>query len=281
MYKLLLDELRSRRTAIIGWGLGLAIFAGYVIVLYPDFAEPLQNFNIDDIAIYEAMGGFGDIGSFKGFISAEVFTFLPLLLAVYAIVNGTGTLAGEEDNGTLEPLLALPLPRWQVVLSKASASAIALLLIMVIVGFASAFAFSSLPGDVDTGVVTGSSLMMTALGTWPLLLFFAMLSLFLAALMPSRRHASITATIILVVTFLGNNLAGLVGWLQDLQFLFAFNYYKPSELLTDGWNVENSLFLLAASVVLLVLAIISFQHRNVTVGAWPWQRGRMPTPESN
>ena len=84
MFKLLLDELRNRRTAIIGWSIGIAIFAGYVIILYPEFAEPLQNFNIDDIAIYEAMGDFGDIGSFKGFISAEVFTFLPLLLAVYA-----------------------------------------------------------------------------------------------------------------------------------------------------------------------------------------------------
>jgi len=101
MFRLLLDELRNRRTAILGWGLVLALFAGYVIVLYPDFAEPLQNFNIDDIAIYEAMGGFGDIGSFKGFIiSSEVFTFLPLLLAVYAIVNGTGTLAWQVKRIT-------------------------------------------------------------------------------------------------------------------------------------------------------------------------------------
>ena len=281
MFKLLLDELRNRRTAIIGWSIGIAIFAGYVIILYPEFAEPLQNFNIEDIAIYEAMGDFGDIGSFKGFISAEVFTFLPLLLAVYAIVNGTGTLAGEEDNGTLEPLLALPLPRWQVVLSKALALAIALLLILVVVGLASAAAFSTLPADLDTGGVVGSSLVIAALGTWPLLLFFAMLSLFLAALMPSRRYASITATIILVVSFLGNNLSGLVAWLQDLQFLFAFNYYDPSELLTDGLNVENALILLAASFVFLGLALLSFQRRNVTVGAWPWQRGRVPVTESN
>jgi ABC-2 type transport system permease protein len=259
MFRLLLDELRSRRTAILGWGLGIALFTGYVIILYP----------------------FGDIGSFNRFISTEIFTFLPLLLAVYAIVNGNGTLAGEEDNGTLEPLLALPLPRWQVVLSKALALAIALLLILVIVGLASAFAFSTLPGDVETSSVNGSNLMMTALGTWPLLLFFAMLSLFLAALMPSRRHASITAIIILIVSFFGNNQAGLVTWLQDLQFLFAFNYYEPSELLTDGLNVENNLFLLAASLVFLGLALFTFQHRNVTVGAWPWQRGRVPVPESN
>jgi len=178
-------------------------------------------------------------------------------------------------------LLALPLPRWQVVLSKALALAIALLLILVVVGLASAAAFSTLPADLDTGGVFGSSLVIAALGTWPLLLFFAMLSLFLAALMPSRRYASITAMIILVVSFLGNNLSGLVAWLQDLQFLFAFKYYEPSALLTDGMNVDNSLFLLAASLVFLGLALFTFQRRNVTVGAWPWQRGRVPASESN
>ena len=148
-------------------------------------------------------------------------------------------------------------------------------------GLASSLAFGSLPADLDTGGVDGSSLMVAALGTWPLLLFFAMLSLFLAAPPPSRRHASISATIILVVSFLGNNLSGLVSWREDVKFLFAFNHYNPSELLADGLNVENSLFLLTASIIFLGLALLSFQRRNVTVGVWPWQRGRMPATESN
>ncbi len=111
MLKLLYYELRARRWAMVGWGLGLAIFAGYIIILFEDFAEQLSGFNIEDIAVYEFLGDFGDFSTFAGFVSAEVFTFLPVLLVVYAIINGTGTLAGEEESGRLEPIIALPLPR--------------------------------------------------------------------------------------------------------------------------------------------------------------------------
>jgi ABC-2 type transport system permease protein len=196
MFKLLLHELRIRRGAILGWGVGMAAFAGYIIFLYPDFAEPLANMNLEDIAIYQILGDFSEFASFTGFVSAEVLTFLPILLAIYAIVNGTGTLAGEEDNGTLEPIMALPLPRWQLVLSKAIALSLALLLILLIVGLAMAVSTNSLPEDIDTSGVMAADMILTALAIWPLVGFFAMLSLFLGALMPSRRIAAITATVI-------------------------------------------------------------------------------------
>lgn len=279
MVNLLLDEFRSRRTAIIGWGIGISLFAGYIIALYPEFAEPLQNFNLEDIALYEAMGDFSDIGSFKGFVTAEVFTFLPLLLAIYAIVNGTGTLAGEEDDGILEPLLALPIPRWQIIFTKWLALNTALLLILLIVGLASAISLATLPSDVNTGGVDTGSMVLALIGTWPILLFYATLSLFLGAFMPSRRTASVAATVVLVVSFFGNNLADLVSWLGDIQFLFAFNYYRPGTMLVDGLDIADSAILLVSSTVLLGLALFAFQRRNVTVGAWPWQRGRMPAIE--
>ena len=133
MFNLFLHELRSRRTAILGWGLGIAAFGILIIMMFPDFAGQLEGFNVDDIAIYQAMGGFGELSTFKGFVSAEMFTFMPILLAIYAIINGTGTLAGEEDNGTLEPLMSLPLHRWQLVATKTLALAIALFLILAII----------------------------------------------------------------------------------------------------------------------------------------------------
>jgi ABC-2 type transport system permease protein len=276
MLKLLFHELRVRRGAILGWSIGIAIFGAYVVILYPDFAEPLSAFNFEDIAIYEALGDFGDMGSFSGFISAEVFTFLPVLLAIYAITNGTGTLAGEEDNGTLEPILALPLPRWQIVITKALALGISFLIILLIVAGAIVVAFNSLPADVDTGGIESIDLLIGTLAVWPLIMFFATLSLFLGAYLPSRRIASTTATVIMIVSYFGNTLAGLVEALEKVQFLFAFHYFKSSELLTSGPVVRDVLTLLVASAAFLVLTLLSFERRNVTVSAWPWQRARIP-----
>lgn len=276
MSKLLLYELRIRRTAVIGWGIGIAILAAYIIVLFPEFAEPLEAFNLEEIPAYQISGNFQDMASFKGFVSAEVFAFLPILLGIYAIVNGTGTLAGEEDNGTLEPLMALPIRRWQIVFSKGLALGIALLLILLIIGIASVIAMNTLPTNVDTGGVGGGDIILASLVTWPIVMFFAALSLFLAAFMPSRRYAAITATAILVVSYFGNNLANLVELLSDIQFLFVFSYFDVNSVLEGNVNTADVLLMLAFSTLLLALATISFQRRNVTVGAWPWRRGRVP-----
>ncbi len=280
MFKLLLHELRIRRGAILGWGIGMAVFAGYIIILYPEFAEPMAAMNLEDIALYQILGDFSEFASFTGFVSAEVLIFLPLLLAIYAIVNGTGTLAGEEDNGTLEPIMALPLPRWQLVLSKAIALSLALLLILLIVGLAMAVSTNSLPEDIETSGVTAADMILTALAIWPLVGFFAMLSLFLGALMPSRRIAAITATVILVVSYFGNNLASMVDWLERIQPLFPFYYFDSANLLKEGPDTQDTLILLAAGAVSLILALVFFQLRNVTVGAWPWQRAQIPSQQT-
>jgi ABC-2 type transport system permease protein len=102
---------------------------------------------------------------------------------------------------------------------------------------------------------------------------FAALSLFLATFMPSRRYAAITATAILVISYFGNNLAKIVELLSDIQFLFVFSYYDVNRVLEGNLNNAELLLMIALSTLFLALAIVSFQRRNVTVGAWPWQRG--------
>ena len=51
MFNLFLHELRSRLTAILGWGLGIAAFSILIIMMFPEFAGQLEGFNIEDIAI--------------------------------------------------------------------------------------------------------------------------------------------------------------------------------------------------------------------------------------
>ena len=117
MLRLLLQELRFRRNAMIGWGLGLCFIPVTYIGLYPSIADQMAAFQeILDLAIYRAMGF--SMGSFEGYMASTVTNLVPVILCIYAIINGTGTLAGEEDDGRLELIVALPIPRWQIVTVK-------------------------------------------------------------------------------------------------------------------------------------------------------------------
>jgi hypothetical protein len=46
-------------------------------------------------------------------------------------------------------------------------------------------------------------------------------------------------------------------------------------MLTDDVAWGDMLVLLLMSIGFLVLAVLSFQRRNLTVGAWPWQRPKL------
>jgi ABC-2 type transport system permease protein len=275
MLRLLLQELRFRRGAIIGWGLGLCFFPVVYVSLYPTFAEQMSSFQeILDLPIYQAMGV--SFGSFEGYMASTVTNLIPVILAVYAVINGTGTLAGEEDSGRLEMIVTLPIPRWQIVAVKAVALGVALLVILAITSAGAALTLLAILGQVETNV-TVADLFLSLLSAWPLVMAFGMISLFLGAFCPSRRIAGTIATVVVIASFLGSNLTATIDSLKSIEALFLFHFYEATaEALEKGQQLGNMLVLLGVALAAFGLAVLFFQWRNITVGAWPWQRGRIP-----
>ncbi|MGD8462991.1 MAG: ABC transporter permease subunit [Anaerolineae bacterium] len=275
MLRLLLQEIRFRRGAMIGWGLGLCFFPVVYVGLYPSFADQMASFQeIMDLAIYQALGI--SMASFEGYMASTVTNLVPVILCIYAVLNGTGTLAGEEDSGRLELMVTLPIPRWQIVAVKAMALGVALFVILVVVAAGAALTLVSIGGQIDTAV-TPLDLFLALLAAWPLTMAVGMISLFLATANPSRRTASMLATVLVLVSYLGSNLTGMVSSLESIEKLFLFHFYEATaEAFTEGQQVGNVLVLLAVALVAFGLAVFFFQRRNLTVGAWPWQRGRIP-----
>jgi ABC-2 type transport system permease protein len=274
VFSLLLQELRMRRNAILGWGLSVCFFPLVYVTAYPSFADQMGAFQeILDLPIYQAMGI--SMGSFESYIASTVINMAPLILCIFAVMNGTGTLAGEEDDGRLELMVALPIPRWQIVTVKALAIGIALFLILVVVSTAAAVSLAVIASQVETAI-TPLDFFFGLLSAWPLLMAVAMISLFLGTVTPNRRTASLLATVIVVVSYFGSNLAGMIASLTDLQGIFLFYYFDASAAaLIDGQQMGNVLIILAVVLAAFGLALFFFQQRDITVGVWPWQRVRL------
>ena len=280
MLELFLYEMRKRRTAIIGWSIGMSVYFVYILLLYPtigdQYGELLQNLDVEN-SLFQMFGDLGSMSSFSGFFALYAAEYLPLMLAIYAITNGTAALAGEEEEGTLELLLAQPLGRWQIVMAKAAAMMLAVFVVLLVTAIVTVVTFSSMQAQISETPVTEIDLLMLILFAWPVVMVFMMLSLFLGAYMPRRRMAVTVVTLLLVASFFGNNLAGISEALERMQFLFAFHYYDGQAILTEGVPLSDLAILLGAVVFFLALALISFQRRDVTVGAWPWHRARART----
>ena len=197
---------------------------------------------------------------------------VPVILCIYAVINGTSTLAGEEDDGRLELIVSLPIPRWQIVVVKAIALGIALFIILVIVSGGAALTMETIRSQVET-MVTPLDLFISLLASWPLTMAVGLISLFLGTFCPNRRTAAMIATVVVLVSYLGSNLSGMISSLENIENIFLFHHYgATAQALEAGQETGDIITLLLVSLVAFGLAVLFFNRRSITVGAWPWQR---------
>lgn len=270
---LMLHEVRVRRRTILGWTIGLAFFGVMYMAFYPSLPAEMRNLDMGSIDIYKSMG-VQSMATFDGYMQSTVFNFLPLLVGMFGIVLGAGALAGDEDAGTLELLAALPISRLQLYFAKAAAVILAAFSVTLAVAVLEAIVFRAIQSQIETSV-TALDLFWVVLGHWLIGFVFLSLGLFLGAFLPSRGSALAVAASVLVLTFFGNNLAGMVTALEQVQPLFPFSYFvHVTEMLRGDAPWADILILVAMGLSTLVLAALGFQRRDLTVGAWPWQRPR-------
>lgn len=271
---LLRHELRSRRLAVLGWGIALSLFAVMYIGIYPQLGEQLETLKtLFELPMYKAFGM--QMNSFEGFMASSVVQFIPIILAIYVIMASTETLAGEEDKGHLELLVSMPIKRGQIVLAKAIALALVTFMILVIAGASSAAALAWIK-NLITVELTATQLFFGVLSAWPITLAVLMMGLFFSACMPNQRTAAMTMTTVYVVSYFGESLAALVDSLDTIKAFSLFSYFdSTADLFSEGMQVTDVAILLSTAAIFFGLALISFERRDITVGRWPWQHAKM------
>lgn len=207
----------------------------------------------------KAMIGFVDMGTPEGFITAEVFSItLPAAVIAVAAVLGGRALAGEEEDRTMDLLLANPVTRSRVVVEKAGAIA----LVMVSLGVANALGtwLGSLIGGL--GISPANILALSLLGSL-LGLFFGYLSLAVGAGTGSRRGAVSATAGVAFAAYFANAFLPVSATLAEWARLSPFYYYVTGDPLTDGVPWTHALVLAILSAVALAAAIPLFERRDV------------------
>ena len=257
--------LVDHRRALAGWCVGIVGYVALIASIFPSIeGSPELNDLIesypDVLKSLFGITGTGNIASGAGFLDAELFSFmLPLLILVLAISSGARTLAGEEDAGRLELVLAYPVRRRSAVVAKGLAIALEVLLACVAAALA-ILVFDVIVGlDLSLGHVAGAFASLVALG-----LFYGWLSLAVGAAYPSRALALGIAAGAAAVSYLVGGLHELAGWLDPFRFLSPFWLVGQSPLQggTDGVGV---VVVLVAAVVALALGAVLVERRDLEV----------------
>ena len=267
MINLLIHEIRSRWMAILFWGIGLILFGVIYISLAPELFEQLKS--LANLSVYKLVGL--HLESVEGYIASVILAYISFLLGIYALITSTSTLAGEEDSGTLELLVALPLQRWKILTAKAIALFVVIFFIVVIAGTGNIVALLIMNSNYPT-TITAFSFFMAFIGSLPLLLGFITMGIFLGSFMPNRRIAAIIMSVYFVASYFGEHAAQISEAIEPVKYLCLFNYYDTTEtVFTEGVKLADVVILLGAAGLFFTLSLFFFNRRNITVRTWPWK----------
>jgi ABC-2 type transport system permease protein len=185
---------------------------------------------------------------------------VPLLFIAYTAGLGANAIAGEEEHGTLDLLLANPLPRWRVVLDKFAAMAVLTLILGVALWVGLAVGAAPVHMDLNLGRLAAVTLSAVLLG-----LAFGALALAVGAVTGKRGLSTALASVVGVVAYLINSLAPVVKGLAPYRKLSLLYYYIGADPLRNGLNLGHAAVLVGVTAVLLLLAVFGFQRRDVGV----------------
>jgi ABC-2 type transport system permease protein len=253
--------LWDQRRGIVVWSLGIAAVGVMYAAFYPSINNPDMAAALDAYpeGLLDALG-MTDITSPSGYIGGTTYGLLgPVLVIIFATVLGSRAIAGEEEAGRLDVLLAHPVDRSQVVVQQAAALVVALAAAgIVLLAAMAAAAGPAQYADIGIGNLAAATLQLVLLGT-----FFGTLALAVGAVTGRRGLSLATVAIIGIGTYFANTLAPSVeaiAWSRDLS---PFRYYSGGQPLVNGWQPVDGLILLLAGVVLVAIGVVGFRRRDV------------------
>jgi ABC-2 type transport system permease protein len=261
--EILVESIRERARSLAWWALGLVLLVGVNVAFYPSVRddEALSDYAKDLPESLRALfaGGELDLASPVGYLNSQVFALTaPLVLFVFAIGGGSGAVAGEEERGTLDLLLAHPLRRRDYVLQRFAAltTQIALLGLALLV----AVALGSAAVDLEIGL---DRLVAATVSVTLLALFVGSLALAVGALVPGRARAIAIAAGVAVAAWLLDGLGQAVGPLEPWRPLSPYYQALGQNPLRNGAPWGGWTILVLATVALAALGALGLGRRDV------------------
>jgi ABC-2 type transport system permease protein len=256
--------IRDQRRALTGWAIGMAALVLLYASFYPSVKANAARLNEYIETLPEAMrnmiGGAGDFSSPTGYVQSEMFSIMgPLLLMILAIGAGARAIAGEEEAGTLDLLLANPIARRRVVGEKFW-SMVAGTVGVGVVMWAAIAAFGP-PFGVHVDL---AKLGATVLSAVLLAIGFGAGALAMGCWRGKRGLAIAVVTSVAVVTYLLNVLAPSVDAVRSLRTLSPFYYYIDNDPLRNGLDPAHALVLVSIAAIGWGSARFAFERRDLT-----------------
>ena len=270
--------LRRSAGAILGWGLSLGALGAFMIGFYDTFAgQSAQLENLLENYPPELTAFFGDMEKAftpQGYLTTEFFSYMPLILGIFAVQAGSALIVTDEEAGTLDLVLAHPVSRTALFLGRLLALVSTLVAILGIAWLSFLLAAQKSAGLDFSGIELARP--MTSL--FAVLFFFSGFSLLLSLVLPSRSLATMVSGLAVTAAYFIQALSNINEDLKGVARYLPLAYYQSGEAL-GGLNVGWAAGLIGCGLLFCSLAWMLFAWRDIRVsgeGSWHLSLRRKP-----
>jgi ABC-2 type transport system permease protein len=253
-------DLANRRRSLTGYCLGMALYALLVVAMYPAFktSTSLDKLIHSDATAAALFGVTGRISSSGGWLNGNIYAnFFPLILLLLTIGYGVASLAGQDEDGTLGQLAALPVRRTAIVGQKTAAMAIQAGLltitvaVLVIIG-------RSFQLDITIVNVASISAAIFLVG-----LDFGLLAMTAGALTGRKGTAIGAGTALAAASYLLSSLAPVASWIRPARYASLFYWSVGNSQISNGVSPGSYAVLIVTGLCALAAAMLAFRRLDI------------------
>jgi ABC-2 type transport system permease protein len=258
----LAKTLRDQRRWLLAWTIVIVAVGVLYAAFWPLMGESAMRIAIEAFPeeLLEALG-YDDLATAAGYIGSTTFGLLgPALIIIFSGATGTAAVAGEEEAGRLDLLLAHPVSRWSLLLQRCAALVIAILLPCLVLALALVAIAGPTEVDIDAAHFAAASLHLAVFG-----IFFGTLALGIGAASGRRGVAWALVALLAIGGYIAANVAPLVGGLEWLETISPFHYYNGGAPLRNGVQPADLAVLLVLSVGFVALGGWRLDRRDIAV----------------
>ena len=267
MFTVIRNTLRKSRGSLTGWGIGLAalgILMGSMFDLIFATDEMMDVMNAYAVAMPElaVMFNMDAIGTPIGWLDVEYFSFVPLMIGLFVTGIGANMLARDEEDGTLDLILAHPVSRTSLFWGRFLANTLVVIVLMLI-SWASLLLTMTWS---ENFIIPAFDLLLPFISLFGIMMFFMTLSLLFGMLLPARRMARMLSGMLVGASFFITLLSAAVEELESVADFSPLAYLETATAIKDGLNLNWFGMFIAINLVLALIAWQLFQRRDIRVG---------------
>lgn len=255
-----LKTVFEKRWSMLAWFAGLFLTTVVIMLLFPTLRDTFGK-ALNDVP--ESIKGIlGDATTYQrinGFIDIQVLAQMVFMTIVCGIILFTGVIAGDENEGTLQTLLANPVSRTKVYFEKLAGASLLLFIVNLSIFLGTLVGAAIVSESVDIVRLALACFML-----YVVTLLFSVIGFSIGAVTGKRGLAGALAGTLAFVSYLITNLVSSVKMLKSVNRFSPYEYFNKPSVLDNGVEIIDLIILISISFVFIIIGYVFFTKRDLS-----------------